>query len=430
MKANPHERAETSVIDAAMRVGETLCETAHWHESRCNWVGRSPRESTSDLPTTPTVAALGPEVYTGTAGIALFLSHLHARTGIEAFRRTALGAIRQALGRSENVPPAMAVSFYSGLVGIAYAAVRVGRLIDDSELIESGMQLAHRAVSAPDSDRLLDVIGGNAGAIAPLLWLAKIEGGESLQTSSLDLATELAAAATKRDGTWCWNNDRASGTGVGPTPLCGFAHGASGMGLALIEIGVRYQQQDWIEGGLAAFRYEDQLYDAGRGNWPDLRELTARGGAPHDRQHASFMVAWCHGAAGIGLARLRAHQLLPQHRADLQIGVEQALRTTAAHLQSVPADFDASPCHGRGGLAETLLHASATLDDRQYADQAFGMWEHTVRTRSVGQPWSVGVASGRNNPSLMLGLAGIGYALLRACSPDEVPSILLIDPDR
>jgi lantibiotic modifying enzyme len=324
----------------------------------------------------------------------------------------------------------MAGSFYSGLVGIAYAAVRVGRLIDDSQLIETGIQLAHRAISAPDRDRLLDVIGGNAGAIAPLLWLAKMQGGESLQTPSLDLATELAAAATKRDGIWCWNNDRACGKGVGPTPLCGFAHGASGMGLALIEVGVRYQQQDWIDGGLAAFRYEDQLYDAGRGNWPDLRELAARGGAPHDPKHPSFMVAWCHGAAGIGLARLRAYQLLPQRRAELQISVEQAVRTTAAHLQTLPADFDASPCHGRGGLAETLLHASATLDDRQYAAQALGMWVRTVQTRAVGQQWSVGVVSGRNNPSLMLGQAGIGYALLRASNPDEVPSILLIEPDR
>jgi lantibiotic modifying enzyme len=142
------------------------------------------------------------------------------------------------------------------------------------------------------------------------------------------------------------------------------------------------------------------------------------------------MVAWCHGAAGIGLARLRAYQLLPQRRPELQISVEQAVRTTAAYLQTLPADFDASPCHGRGGLAETLLHASATLDDRQYANQALGMWVRTVRTRAVSQQWPVGVVSGRNNPSLMLGQAGIGYALLRASYPDEVPSILLIEPDR
>ena len=379
---------------------------------------------------TPTVTALGPELYTGTAGIALFLSRLHAQTGAEKIRMTAQGAMRQALWRSEDVPPAMAGSFYSGLVGIAYAAVRVGQFVGDSQLIEKGIELAHRAVPTPDHGHLLDVIGGNAGAIAPLLWLAKIPGGEALEAPLQDIAAELAAAATKRDDTWCWDNDRATGTGIGPTPLCGFAHGASGMGLALIEMGVRYQHPDWTAGGLAAFWYEDQLYDADRGNWPDLREFTTARDTPDSPKRFPFMIAWCHGAAGIGLARLRAYQLLAEHRPKLLIGIERAVRATVAHFTNLPADSYASPCHGRAGLAETLLCASAVLNDRQYSDQSLRMWARLVRPRASEEEWPVGVASGRNNPSLMLGHAGIGYALLRAVNPDDVPSILMIEPDR
>jgi lantibiotic modifying enzyme len=419
---------QARLIEAAERIAATLCRAAYWHESRCNWIGRSPREAAGPgLPITPTAAALGPELYTGTAGIALFLAELFARTDFLPARRTALGAIRQALWKSETLPASVRGSFYSGAIGIAYAAVRIGGLLAEPQLVEDGVALASRAVRLQETDGPLDVIGGSAGAIAPLLWLSQVSGGEGIRSRLDELAEALAGAATKRDETWCWDNDRASGKGIGPTPLCGFAHGASGMGLALIEIGVRYECRAWIDGGLAAFRYEDNLYDEERGNWPDLREFDT----PHGKLAApSFMVAWCHGAAGIGLARLRAYRLLPDRRPALLPGIRRALRATAAHLRDMPGDADATPCHGRGGAAETLIYATAVLRDRDYADRAVQSWMDTLNGRASDADWPCGVASGRNNPSLMLGYAGIGHALLRADDPDAVPSVLVIEPDR
>jgi lantibiotic modifying enzyme len=424
------KRAQAGLLDAATSIGRMLCAAAYWHEGRCNWVGRSPREATEPgMPITPTVTALGPELYTGTAGIALFLAQLYSRTHLEEVRATGQGAMQQALWRSDDVTAPVRGSFYSGLVGIAYAAVRVGTLIDDPRLVEDGLQLAHQAVVSRDENNLLDLLGGNAGVIAPLLWLAMLQGGEPLLGPTIEFAEELATTATKRDGTWCWENDRACGKGIGPTPLCGFAHGASGMGLALIEIGVHCQRDDWIEGGLAAFRYEDQLYDVNRENWPDLREFGSRHHEPRAQKRSSFMVAWCHGAAGIGLARLRAFRLLPDRRDELLMGVERAIRAAATHLRGLPDYVDASPCHGRAGVAETLLYATDVLDDVQHADEVAQMWRRLVRThaRDTELDWPCGVASGRNNPSLMLGHAGIAYGLLRAADPYSVPSILVID---
>jgi len=51
-------------------------------------------------PLIPTVAALGPELYGGTSGIAIFLAQLFALTGELELRRTAEGAIRQALAQA------------------------------------------------------------------------------------------------------------------------------------------------------------------------------------------------------------------------------------------------------------------------------------------------------------------------------------------
>ncbi len=423
-------RGRTSLVGAATQIGGALCAGAYWHEGRCNWAGRSPRELTEPGgPLTPTVAALGPELYSGTAGIALFLAWLHQRTGAEETRETARGAIRQALWRSEDLTPSTKRSFFSGTLGIAYAAAKVGLLLGDSDLVETAVDLATRALAA-DGEHVLDVIGGNAGAVAPLLWMGGLPNGDRLRDRAIEVAEELAAAAVKDGGVWRWENERACGRGMGPTSLCGLAHGASGMGLALIESGVSCGRTDWIEGGLAAFAYEDQHYDAIRENWPDLRELPSRQDG-HASQPAirgsSFMTAWCHGAPGIGLARLRAVKLLPERREALMAGVDRAIHTTAAHLEALPPDADASPCHGRAGLAETLLYASHVLGDPRHAVRAVRAWREPLRRFAEPAEWPCGVASGWNNPSLMLGHAGIGYALLRADDPVASPPLLLVE---
>jgi lantibiotic biosynthesis protein len=420
----------SSLVSAAATIGKSLCTSAYWHDGRCNWVGRSPREAPDpSLPLTPTVAALGPELYGGTAGIALFLAQLHARVGGEDVRATSLGAIRHAVWKIADVPAAASYSFYSGAIGIAYAAACLGLLLHRPDLIDDGLALARRAVASDADQPLLDVVGGRAGAIAPLLWLATLPDGSALEAAAIRYAEQLAAAAITDDNVWRWDNERAAGAKIGGVPLCGFAHGSSGMGLALIECGVHCGRRDWIEGGLAAFRYEDRLFDADRHNWPDLREYGPRPGDGASPR-ASFMVAWCHGAAGIGLARLRALRLLPRRKKELAVGVRRALSATAATFKATPEYADASPCHGRAGLAETLLYATEILGDRRYAAQASKRWTASVRARPADASWPCGVASGRNNPSLMLGYAGIGYALLRADRPRQTPSLLVIDSAR
>jgi lantibiotic biosynthesis protein len=415
------------LLDVASGIGEKVCRSAYWHGDRCNWIGRSTDElKAPGMPLTPTVAALGPALYAGTAGIALFLAELYARTDLEEAGATAQAAVRHSLSRVGDIAPRLRRAFYSGLIGIAYAAAQVGIRTADPRLVAEGVQLAQQAVEPEEDHTLLDVIGGNAGSIAPLLWLANLPNGERLRSSAISLADELSIAASRDEGAWCWDNDRACGPGMGRTPLCGLAHGASGMGLALVEAGVHCGRDDLIEGGLAAFRYEDRLYDAEHENWPDLRELGGDTNGPEASQRVSFMVAWCHGAPGIGLARLRAYDLLPEHRAELQVAVERALRTTAARLRTLPPEVDASPCHGRAGLAETLLYATDVLDDPAHADDVDTMWRKLLKVRKADAPWPCGVASGTNNPSLMLGHAGIGYALLRADDPASSRSVLIV----
>ena len=432
-------RASDVLLDAAASIGQTLCNTAYWHDGRCNWVGRSSREAggtAAQLQITPTVAALGPEFYGGSAGVGLFLAQLHQLRPHRFVVDTARGAARHALRKSADLPTQVARSFHSGPIGIAFAAATIAQLTGDTQLVDEALELARRAAASLEGEGLLDVIGGSAGVIAPLLALSRLHGIDSLRQPALALADELRGAATQNDGAWCWDNDRACGKGVGPTPLCGFAHGASGMGLSLIEAGSVCGRSDWIDGGLAAFAYEDRLYDTAHRNWPDLRDLSngasttaASDSATPLRPQSrapSFMVAWCHGAAGIGLARLRALQLLPARASEVVGGVDRAVACARTQLDALPAGSDATLCHGRGGLAETLLLESTIRGDARQRRATVQMWTRLLKARGDDPEWPSGVPSGGSNPSLMLGLAGVGYSLLRAAAPERVPSVLMI----
>ena len=69
----------------------------------------------------------GPDYYSGTSGIAVFLAHLYAAMGEKVFRSTAEGAIRHALSRLDHFPRGQRLSFQSGVIGIADALLEVAR---------------------------------------------------------------------------------------------------------------------------------------------------------------------------------------------------------------------------------------------------------------------------------------------------------------
>src|SRR5437870_1901166 len=100
-------------LTPAEQIGQRLSREAIWHEGRCNWVGAMPEEGAAGK-VVMSHAALGSDLYGGTSGVALFLAQLHVATGDTAARRTALGAIRHALSRVDDLPPENSLGLYGG----------------------------------------------------------------------------------------------------------------------------------------------------------------------------------------------------------------------------------------------------------------------------------------------------------------------------
>ena len=68
-----------------------------------------------------------------------------------------------------------------------------------------------------------------------------------------------------------------------------------------------------------AIAYESLLLSPDEGNWPDLRDFSMLQDVAAGRAPLRYMVGWCHGAPGIGLARLSSLDLFdsPGVRRDI-----------------------------------------------------------------------------------------------------------------
>ena len=260
-----------------------------------------------------------------------------------------------------------------------------------------------------DRDRVLDMIGGVAGLVRPLADLVRQrpDGGA---VELLARAAEHLAEAQAEEGAW------PSAGAV--QPLTGLAHGAAGCGLALFEAGSALRRADFIEAGAKAFRYEAACFDPRVGNWPDYRS-GARG-------HA-FMTAWCHGAPGIGLTRMRALQLAGDHpEADSwQRDLDAAMLATA----SDPDPGTDHLCCGLTGRAAVLRIVGRAQGRQDWLAAADRLTAATVARRErsgrFSLPFDVPDSPEPISPGLMTGLAGIGVHLMATAQERDLGLLLL-----
>ncbi|HEX2462066.1 MAG TPA: lanthionine synthetase LanC family protein [Vicinamibacterales bacterium] len=407
----------TTCVETAHQIGWQICREAHWSGSRCNWMG-----ATSDDSGRAACEALGPHLYAGSSGVAWFLAELHAATGDPTTRKTAVGAIEQALWQSKGIAASDHLGLFVGCSGIALAAARAGTILGEDRLLSRARELAHGLPTASDAVVQADHISGAAGAIAALLSLYHALGDDFLLEKAVALGEILVERAVRTTRHWSWTTTNEHGE----ANLTGFSHGAAGIGCALMDLSRAARDARYRQAAERGFDYERRWFLPSARNWSDLRGVPRRGGRRHAPPGSHV---WCHGAPGIALSRLRAFEITSEprwkHEAVIALETTYALTERALHAGSMSFSL----CHGLGGNAEILRFGEVMLPSQFSAGPliedvaAAGIERHA----NGGTPWPCGALG--TTPSLMVGLAGIGYFYLRLANP-KLPSILFVQPER
>jgi Lanthionine synthetase C-like protein/HopA1 effector protein family len=430
----PASYSTKDYLGVAARIASRLIRQAIWHRNQCNWVGFQPLERSLTPQGNATLSALGPELYSGTSGVALFLGELYAATGDADVRRTALGAIAQALSHLDVLPAPARPGLFSGSIGIALVAARLGRILQEEKLLRAARRVVQRCQREKLENWEFDFIFGKAGTIVGLLTLREMLGAPALLDLCIPLARKLLNKVDKSKTGYSWPSAALHSS----RNLTGFAHGAAGIGYALLELFLATGDSKYRTAAESAFAYERHWYDPSQQNWPDLREWP---GQPRpSRKALPFATAWCHGAPGIALSRLRAYEILKDdsYEAEASVALETARRAVESWLHSSNANY--SLCHGLAGNAEVLRYGSEVLGPPAPEAAKVALQGSRVcllkpshkdvaakGIESFGRadlPWPCGTPGGEN-PSLMLGLAGIGHFYLRLAAP-SVPGILIL----
>jgi lantibiotic modifying enzyme len=404
-------------LAAAERVGCRLCRDAIWSDGRCVWLGWAMEPRAGQWVTA--FRAAGTNLYDGTVGIGLFMARLACLTGDPIIRATAEAALAQALTAVDALTAGGEYGFYSGLSGIAWACREAGRVLQHEALAARGEAALLAAARIPPNRQRIDVINGSAGLVPILVEAAAGTRRDELIGAAVRHGEQLLDLAERSEKGWSWDtlnmpNERH---------LLGFAHGASGIALALAALAQAAGRPEFLVGAREALRYERAYFRAAEGNWPDLRSFSQ----PPQGGDAPCMIAWCHGAPGIGMARVNLHRLLPEEP-EILAEAEIAIRTTTATL--VPAApqrlGNFSLCHGDGGNADLLILAADLLGRPELRSQAEAVGIRGIEQfEDHGLPWPCGVLGAGETPNLMLGLAGIGYFLLRLYDSAAHPTVLV-----
>ena len=412
MTDNSASALRDRAIAVSTAIADFLCRTRLTHEDHSTWLGTTQFRDASGA-TRFAHGTMGPALYGGVSGIALFLGEAAAKTGMREFGDVAASAISYAMSRVHSVSARTRFGFFTGWAGIAYSASRIGVLLDRPDLLRRGRGILTRLERESTAGSILDVISGPAGSAPVIVGLASSWNDERLRRLGRRLGARVVARAHKTVSCWSWGSDATGFESA--RNLTGFAHGAAGFGWSLMELHRELGDPLFERGARRAFRYERRWFQKDRQNWPDFRDARAARRAP-------CRVAWCHGAPGIGMSRLAASRIHDDRR--YRTDISAAIRSSTVALGDGLDRFDYSLCHGTLGIAEFLVMAADAPGGRRAAYRALAC-ESSAADDYVDRPgeWPCGLDRGLN-PSLMLGLAGVGYFYLRLAFPD-VPSVLL-----
>ncbi|MHC4956290.1 MAG: lanthionine synthetase LanC family protein [Planctomycetota bacterium] len=313
-------------------------------------------------------------------------------------------------GRS--VPDGWRVGLYTGNAGIGLFLIHLHRVTKDPEFKKGAVAAFARVLAEAKAEGdgihwlydAKDIIGGEAGIGLALLEMGRITGDKKYEAAAKKAATWLIAKAERQGDALRWK-------GFKPYDA-GFSHGASGIAFFLESLGdpAARKAARWVEtaatpcgeGGLL-WRYYAGDPPEGKRNWT--------------------MNSWCHGSPGVVRLFVLLHARTGEQR-FLDAAVRGAGGICHEALPAgKPRYYNPTYCCGATGCIDTLCDLYASSKEERWLKNARTLADSVVASlREVNgcrvyAQYDKSDQKEKKHPyvptGFMLGNAGLGQALLR-----------------
>ncbi|MTI29506.1 hypothetical protein E1171_01650, partial [Cytophagales bacterium RKSG123] len=371
-------------------------------------------------------------IYSGVSGIVLFLIELFKKTSDDKYLEAAIHGANWV----DNYCAKNKTTYYAfltGRLGAAYMLVQLAEVSGEKAFLKKALKIAKGCEIFLEQEHTLnEFINGASGALLALMHLHQASGEDWLLDSINTFTAHLIDHVYHGENGLYWDRSDKSIKG-----LCGFSHGAAGVGFVFLELGYYFKNKAFYQMAEQAFFYENSLFNEKIGNWPDFRkgnyneETNEQFKAAYLANNYDFfetpgdMTAWCHGAPGIGLSRLRALELLEKE--EYRNDYLKAEKKTLEKEESLTANLASfTLCHGAGGNAMLLLEAHRLLKENYQQNRVTSIVERLLKVKKDDQPYLPGYSTVEKteDSSLFMGNAGIGYFLLQYIEPLNTASVL------
>jgi type 2 lantibiotic biosynthesis protein LanM len=358
------------------------------------------------------LVCLGSDLYNGASGIAVFLAAHAAVTECGPSGELALAALsdlRKKL-RSRNaarMARTLGIGGATGMGSIVYALTVISKLLPGIDLF-TDVQIAAELITDDliAADKRLDVIGGSAGAILGLLRLYRDTQSAAVLGRAAKCGEHLIGQhRIGPDGRRNW-----LGQGLGAQALNGMSHGAAGFAYAFSSLAAATQREEFAQAASDCIAFENSSYDAERHNWPDRRGEGELG----------WPCQWCHGAPGIGLARVAMIRRGATDADLLRTDIRNAL---AGVEESWPGQVD-TLCCGTLGSIEFMCEAGSALDRSDVRELAKRRLMAVLQNAVSSGDYRWNTGKRQFNLGFFRGIAGVGYTALRQVD-GSLPNVLI-----
>lgn len=354
-------------------------------------------------------------LYSGNAGVIYFLFEFYKYKPNEMLKYYILNSCKRIARDLKFKEHYSSFDFYTGSTGTLYIVLMVSNYfkiqldIGDIDQIISKIKFKQEIID-------LGLVGGVTGSIYGLLKLNEIYESSFLQRKIIELINILFSNLSYK-----YNEIYINCTFYSYRPLCGISHGNSGVAFLFLEIGEKLKNRFLIDFAVKLFNYEDKFYNIENRNWPDFRinksqnyddKFMLNQNDKIDLKPFSYVFAWCHGAIGISLARIKYMSITRSNK------YLKKIENTVFDLLQNEIEISCQ-CHGSVGNNQIILEMFFLYKVKNYFELFQKLCLKNIKSKKNRGFYITGDPNSFDDLSLMNGLGGIGLSYLHALNPTK-----------